>query len=655
MHDIQLRISDFDAPVAAKLVLISGSIDARSVGPFQQDLETRFIRAGIKRLVLEMSGVNYVNSTGLGYLVRLADQLRDMGGVLLLVAVPPAVRSLFAMLGMEVLFDIVPDLDAARVRLSEVGGQSGINPAIGDDVDDVADVALDLPVSGTEKLASEKGSGSVGRSLRDVSDGSALGSRAAAPDDGADAGGSAVSDRFASDEFTAAGAAAAGEAPPPAPAPPPPPPPAAGAASPKPGMATPPPAQQQQQQQPQPTTRSAAGGAPGGGTRGPVFGAPPAEPEPEPDVAAADEMDDTPVEAEEAAATEGSRDPNADSFDQLDAPAAFLELERRQRTERMEAAPSKDAAPDREKESAKAGKKKLASASSRELAAEPTRIDRARPKRKASTSQDLATFQATFGKSDSSRGAAIPADAADEAAAPAPVVAAAAAVAVAPAVEMETLSDGATIERRTTVRYYEQMNPLRNFPLLVLLTKEKVEKIVMKHVGQTEGVGVRVKAANPMIEIVPRFPGCLVVPDRLTVDVRPESVEAQFFVTPLAPGAGGHARVEIWYEGVRIDTIDTPTKVTTQFIARVLALGGVLNPLIFGTLEGLGVSPADGASSAMLVQAARFFGGSYLMMGMAAAAACGAVASLFWMLNKPRQSDPVVRFMNWTGAAKPQS
>ena len=212
------------------------------------------------------------------------------------------------------------------------------------------------------------------------------------------------------------------------------------------------------------------------------------------------------------------------------------------------------------------------------------------------------------------------------------------------------VAEGSTLRRRTTTRHYTQMNPLRHYPLLVLLTRDRVEKIQMKAVAQSEGGGVTIKAANPLVEIVPRFPGCIVVPDRLTVDVRPDAVEGQFFVTPLGPGEIPHARIEIWYEGQRIDTINTPTRVTTQVVARMLALFGALNPMVFGMIEGLGLDPKgqlSEGSGALLMQLAARFNGSLALMGLAAAAVCVLAAVGFWWLNKPRHGDPVEQFMNW--------
>ncbi|MGE3854027.1 MAG: STAS domain-containing protein [Planctomycetota bacterium] len=628
---LRFNISDFPGALAVKLLRIHGSIDARSVGGFQHDIEGR-IADGMRRMVFDMREVSYVNSTGLGYLVRLSDQLRDLNGLLLLVGVQPTVQTVFDMLGMGSLFDIVDDMEQAGAwiasRLSD--------PAASLDAE--RDRDSERSSSDRNRSADASRSGSASRRRRLAEDaspdeveaalGMELGSTPPRPDSakGAASGGSrgmpapaAKDSVYESDEFTPAGGAA----------PPPPPPPPAPA-----------PAQQQQTARraaaPPPQSAAAPSPAPPPPPPAPVVAAPAPDiahampiPVSMPAAAAAD--DATPIAQEEemaAAAAEDDGDgemggmlddANPDSFDQLDAAAAYLELERRQRTESVKKKAKEAEAPG-EAARGRAAKRSVARKTSGSMAKADidSRIARASERHKTT-------------------------------AAPAKTALAAQAVAAAPVEKLADLAAGDTIERQTTVRYYEQMNPLRNFPLLVLLTKEKVEKIVMKHVAQTEGVGVKIKAANPMVEIVPRVPGCLVVPDRLTVDVRPESVEAQFFVTPLAPGDIRHARVEIWYEGVRIDTIETPTKVTTQFIARVLALGGVLNPLIFGTLEGLGVNPSEAASNAMLVRLAQNFGGSYMVMGLAAAVVCGLLASLFWWINKPRQSDPVVQFMNWTG------
>ncbi|MCD4656588.1 MAG: STAS domain-containing protein [Planctomycetes bacterium] len=87
------------------LVSMSGAIDASTVITFQTNLENLQLN-GISKFILNMEGIRYVNSTGLGSLVRLADQLESDGGGFALVKIHPKVKVVFDMLGLNAFFKI---------------------------------------------------------------------------------------------------------------------------------------------------------------------------------------------------------------------------------------------------------------------------------------------------------------------------------------------------------------------------------------------------------------------------------------------------------------------------------------------------------------------------------------------------------------------
>ncbi len=96
------RIQDIEN---AARVSLSGAIDASTVITFQSELD-KLKKNGVRRFLLDMAGIRYVNSTGLGSLVKLADGLENEGGMIALMQIHPKVKVVFDMLGLNAFFKI---------------------------------------------------------------------------------------------------------------------------------------------------------------------------------------------------------------------------------------------------------------------------------------------------------------------------------------------------------------------------------------------------------------------------------------------------------------------------------------------------------------------------------------------------------------------
>jgi len=118
MSDLKIRFSRFASARDVFLAELVGSIDASTVHIFQQELE-KARRQGVNKLVLDVSKIKYVNSTGLGSLVKYADAFRSAGGGLVLLKVPPKVKIVIEMLGLHEFFEMVGTSQEALARLTK--------------------------------------------------------------------------------------------------------------------------------------------------------------------------------------------------------------------------------------------------------------------------------------------------------------------------------------------------------------------------------------------------------------------------------------------------------------------------------------------------------------------------------------------------------
>ncbi|MGE0432693.1 MAG: hypothetical protein AB7K09_21130 [Planctomycetota bacterium] len=241
------------------------------------------------------------------------------------------------------------------------------------------------------------------------------------------------------------------------------------------------------------------------------------------------------------------------------------------------------------------------------------------------------------------------------AAAPAPQAAPAAPAPAAPAAPVAPAKPvkpelPAVLHRKATVRYYTQMNPSKNFPVLVVLSKYEVERIVQQHVAQVASKKkFIVRRSNPIVTVVPHFPGCLCVPERREVDVTPESTQLTFWITPQAEGRLTHASIEIWYEGQQLDSVPCPTTVRKQTLARVCSAAALAAPVFFGAFESITHESAQEAAAQsfqqwlpMLAQAA----GGFAMLGIYAGASLLLAGGLAWLYARPRKGGLVDSFLS---------
>ncbi|MBA2479529.1 MAG: STAS domain-containing protein [Planctomycetes bacterium] len=96
----------------AKAVFLTGSIDASTNQTFEGRL-TDILSAGTRSCMLVLTNVKYINSTGLGTIVKCVDTFREKGGDIKLVGVPTKVIALFEMLGLLALFETHDTIEAA--------------------------------------------------------------------------------------------------------------------------------------------------------------------------------------------------------------------------------------------------------------------------------------------------------------------------------------------------------------------------------------------------------------------------------------------------------------------------------------------------------------------------------------------------------------
>ncbi|MFN3691806.1 MAG: STAS domain-containing protein [Fervidobacterium sp.] len=100
--------------VSGKLVVsIHGEIDAYHSGEVKKFLKDTITETNLKKIVLDMSEVNYIDSAGLGSLVALYKDARMAEKELILASLKQTVMRIFEMTRLDRVFKIVQTVEEA--------------------------------------------------------------------------------------------------------------------------------------------------------------------------------------------------------------------------------------------------------------------------------------------------------------------------------------------------------------------------------------------------------------------------------------------------------------------------------------------------------------------------------------------------------------
>jgi anti-sigma B factor antagonist len=101
---VELKVSTASQSNHA-VVTATGEIDLYTAPQLQSEL-TRLPRSGFDRVVVDLSGVEFCDSTGMNVLLSAMKRLRERGGNLELAAPRSAVRRILQVTGLDTVFTV---------------------------------------------------------------------------------------------------------------------------------------------------------------------------------------------------------------------------------------------------------------------------------------------------------------------------------------------------------------------------------------------------------------------------------------------------------------------------------------------------------------------------------------------------------------------
>ena len=122
------QLDDERSDAGVHIVNVSGEIHVSTAPSFREQLNA-VIESGGTILVLDLSGVEFIDSTGLSVLLNGLRLVNQRHGRMALVCANPTVMRLFQITSLDATFDIFEDRAAAVARVTQPAeGSSGGAP-----------------------------------------------------------------------------------------------------------------------------------------------------------------------------------------------------------------------------------------------------------------------------------------------------------------------------------------------------------------------------------------------------------------------------------------------------------------------------------------------------------------------------------------------
>lgn len=120
VNEKDLRVSYEIRRMDARDVLVvhlKGSVDAHTFGLFEEQMSA-LLAQGAHHLLLDFQGLDYINSTGLGFLLGLSRQMDEQNGKLVIANMPEKIHHIFDLLGISHLMGTFAEEQQALTALA---------------------------------------------------------------------------------------------------------------------------------------------------------------------------------------------------------------------------------------------------------------------------------------------------------------------------------------------------------------------------------------------------------------------------------------------------------------------------------------------------------------------------------------------------------
>ncbi|NUK31161.1 anti-sigma F factor antagonist [Parageobacillus sp. VR-IP] len=91
---------DFEVKRDVLIIRLSGELDHHTAEELREKVTDTLEREAIRHIVLNLEGLTFMDSSGLGVILGRYKQIKNLGGEMIVCAVSPTVKRLFDMSGL---------------------------------------------------------------------------------------------------------------------------------------------------------------------------------------------------------------------------------------------------------------------------------------------------------------------------------------------------------------------------------------------------------------------------------------------------------------------------------------------------------------------------------------------------------------------------
>lgn len=91
------------------MALVSGEIDLSVADELRSRLDNQLEASGLKKLVLDLSNVSFIDSSGLGVILGRYKKLQNIGGKIVIIGASPTVKRILELSGIMRIIEVSDD------------------------------------------------------------------------------------------------------------------------------------------------------------------------------------------------------------------------------------------------------------------------------------------------------------------------------------------------------------------------------------------------------------------------------------------------------------------------------------------------------------------------------------------------------------------